>query len=260
MIQTGLPESLPEQLQQQRFQPCGLTYISDKIYAEQAERASKGYLMQSASTFLHSNDYNTSLSMGFKKSALIRLGELYFMPYFTEKGRQLGETICSLLENQTDCSVSVLKKLFEHEFSLGRGSDFTQRVTEILSMSTELWDSTLPDSVESHIKLLESLKFQLENSVKSSQRKKVITRNWLISGLYTWASLLYDTSSMQYLFRRWQQEQGFLPDSLKKNLPEGIKKQAVPDSILKTYPNFQIDQYKSFCSKNACLTCKLSNW
>lgn len=254
MIMTELPKtSIIQHFFSRRNQrPCKIQPISELAFLEQAKIASQAYLVQSTKPFFEASDVNFSLEKGFKQGAIVRLAQLLFNPYHLFESTECGQYLFQSLLKNDQPNLDDFIFIFNSVPHL-QGSTFNQRIHELTQLSEQLWNLELPTTIISTQGIVQQIDKLINEIIKSKQRQKVLQRNWLIAGFYTWSSLIYDLSSMNWLQNEWNKRNSFVPKSIRDKIPFSIEK-----IEYSSYPNFAIDQFKTFCTKEQCLECKIS--
>jgi hypothetical protein len=236
--------------------PCETTLLHSKLFKKQAELASLSYLNESTLHLLSLGNTQQGLEQSFKQSIILRIFELLGAPYQKEAGLKLGECVFNCLQNQISLNLDelILNSGFKN---WGLGKSGHQKAFEALELVKFLYQAQLPVKLNDFIQFHTYVSETIRSTIKSTFWQDTLIRNVSCVAAYSWASLIYQIKAMQYFKQEWIQYPIELPNSIKKQIPEPIKSHYGKNGFefTKTYPNFLLDQHKTFCSKWNCLAC-----
>ncbi|NCP84904.1 MAG: DUF2851 family protein [Bacteroidetes bacterium] len=234
--------------------PCSTSFLNNEILIKQAKTASNYYLTNSTQHLLNLGDSSLGLEMSFKQSVILRLFELLGSPYQKESGVRTGELLFKSLvvgkkiNSKELIDISNLKKW-------GLGKSIETKINEAIMLSECIYSTTLPISLQEFQHYYSLLRSNINNDVSGLFWQQTLTRNIACLSSFTWASLIYQVKAMDYFSSLWEKLPTKLPNSVNKQVPEALRKPYNSYKVHTLYPNFLLDQHKSFCSKGNCLAC-----
>ena len=234
--------------------PCSTSVLNNEILLKQAKIASTYYLSESTQHLFNLGEASLGLEMSFKQSTILRLFELSGSPYQKEAGLRTGELLFKTLVANKHISAKELIEISSiKNWSLGKSIE--TKISEAIDLSEFIFSTSLPLSQNEFHQYYSHLKDQIKKSVSGSFWQQTLLRNIACLSAYAWASLIYQAQAMNYFSSLWENLQTKLPNSVKKQVPETLRKQVNSFDVNRLYPNFLLDQHKTFCSKGNCLTC-----
>jgi hypothetical protein len=234
--------------------PCSTTTLNREILLIQAKAASNFYLSESAQHLLKLGETSLGLEKSFKQSIILRLFELLGSPYQKEAGLRTGKILFQTLLSQNNITSDALIDA-AYIRNWGQGKSIEKKISEAIELSEFIYSRSLPISLNDFYDYFSSLQDQINKSVTGLFWQQTLLRNIACLSTYTWASLIYQVNAMNYFCKIWETIHTTIPNSVKNQVPDSLRKQFNSFELSALYPNFLLDQHKTFCSKGNCLTC-----
>lgn len=237
--------------------PCLTTPINAEILHAQAEIANKTYLIQSVQNLLNHSDSLLGLEFSFKRSVILRLFEILGMPYHTETNLSLAHSLFEQFIHQKENKAYVSSPT---QFSFDSlDLSFSEKTKKAARLAHFIFLQPLPVTLPEFESFYNQIKNVLHKQFGKTFTAPILSRNWLIVSCYAWASLVYSTKAMDFFAQLWKSSKSSIPGSLRKDVVSETLKKEMQLAKVSGYPNFLLDQQKSFCKKFECLRCKLTN-
>ena len=241
----------------ERFiKPCEIAPISEETLLKQAKLANTSYLIQSVSNLFKYTHSDYGLEMSFKRASIIRLFELLGAPFQKDLFISIGENISTSLLNSSSVNIFELTSPVRN---IGIGIQSKEKIEKGFKLAKFLYEFSLPSSFSDFKIFYLSLKKEISSQFEKSLHKASLTRNWAVVLSYSWASLVYKTDAMNLFSTEWQSISTKTPYSIEKSAIHKNLKNHTSEALKSVFPNFLLDQHKSYCSKVECLSCELKN-